>query len=134
MAKQSADKGSWPGFIDGVDEFSHLIMVKLKGDLDFHAVPEVTRFLDNSDNGRKLTKKSVLFDLRKVEKVDTAVIAQLIVVLSKLKQRNFKLGLMNVPDRLNGIVEILKLEDILRIFPTKSDAFNEILAWSEDWK
>jgi anti-anti-sigma factor len=123
----------WPGFIDDVDEFAHLIMVKLKGDLDYAVVPEVTRFLDRSDSGRQLTKKSVVFDLRKVEKVDTAVVAQLVVVLSKLKERNFKLGLINVPDRLQSMVQILKLDKVLKIFPTKTDAFIEIRSWSEDW-
>ena len=60
--------------------------------------------------------------------------AGLVEVLAALKRKNFKLGLMNVPDSFKGMLEILKLENIFLIFQSESIALSEILAWSKEWK
>ena len=122
-----------PVFVENVDDYPHLKIVKLKGYLDISTVQEVQAFLQSTKKKESRVNKSVLLDLKHVSEVDTAAIAGFIKVLSRLKQKNFKLGLMNIPENLRSMIQILKLENIFFIFESEKKAFNEILAWSEEW-
>ncbi len=123
-----------PSFVESVDDYPHLKIVRLKGRLDISTIQDVQAFLQNTKKKEGRVNKSVLLDLKYVADVDSAAIAGFIKVLSKLKQRNFKLGLMNIPESFKSMLQILKLENVFVIFESEKKAFREILAWSEDWK
>ena len=130
---QNDDEGA-PPFVEGVDDYPHLKIIRLKGCLDISTIRDVQRFLQNTKKKESRVNKSILLDLKYVAEVDSAAVAGLIDVLSKLKQKNFKLGLMNVPDHLKSMLQILKLENVFVIFESEKKAFSEILTWSEEWK
>ena len=122
-----------PSFIEEVDEFPHLRIVKLKGQIDHHAVSEGQAILKRSQKDRAVLNKSVVLDLRKVTRVDTTAIASLIKLLAQLKQKNFKLAIMNAPDAMRDQLEILKLDKFVAVFDSTVGTMREILEWSEEW-
>lgn len=122
-----------PACVESVDDYPHLKIVKLKGCLDISTIQDMQLFLQNTKKKEDRINKSVLLDLKNVVDVDSAGIAGLVKVLSRLKQKNFKLGLMNIPENLRGMLQILKLENVFFIFESEKKAFSEILAWSEEW-
>ena len=123
-----------PSFVESVDDYPHLKIVKLKGYLDISTIQDVQLFLQNTKKKEDWINKSVLLDLKNVAEVNSAAIAGFVKVFSELKQKNFKLGIMNIPDNLKSMLQILKLENVFVIFESEKKAFSEILAWSEDWK
>ena len=123
-----------PSFIESIDDYTHLKIVRLKGYLDSSTMSEVQSFIRISKKKGSFLNKSVLLDLKNVAHVDSSVIAGLVRIFSELKQKKFKFGLVNVPDNLKGMLEIMKLENIFLVFESEKKAFNEILAWSEEWK
>ena len=123
-----------PVFVESVDEYPHLKIVKLKGYLDISTIQDLQSFLQNTKKKEGRMNKSVLLDLKHVAEVDSTAIAGFIKVLSKLRQKNFKLGLMNIPENLKSMLQILKLENVFVIFESEKKAFSEILAWSKEWK
>ena len=127
-------KDKTPSFIESVENYTHLKIVRLKGYLDNSTVSEVQNFLQKAKKNEMLLNKSVLLDLKNVAQVDSAAVAGLVKVLDELKQKNFKLGLMNIPDSLKGMLQIMRLENIFLVFESEKKAFNEILAWSEEWE
>jgi len=126
-------KETMPAFVESVDDYPHLKIIKLKGRLDISTIQDVQLFLQNTKKNDSRINKSVLLDLKNVVDVDSAGVAGFIKVLSKLKQKNFKLGLMNIPENLSKMLQILKLENVFIIFESEKKAFNEILAWSREW-
>ena len=122
-----------PACVESVDDYPHLKIIKLKGCLDISTTQDVQLFLQNTKKKDSRINKSVLLDLKNIVDVDSAGIAGLVKVLSRLKHKNFKLGLMNIPENLKGMLQILKLEDLFFIFESEKKAFSEILAWSEEW-
>src|SRR3989338_1625214 len=122
-----------PACVESVDDYPHLKIVKLKGRLDISTIQDVQSFLQYTKKKESRINKSVLLDLKNVIDVDSAGIAGFVKVLSKLKQKNFKLGLMNIPENLRGMLQILKLDNVFFIFESERKAFSEILAWSEEW-
>ncbi len=129
----NSGKDDLPSFVESMDEYPHLKIVKLKGRLDISTIQEVQAFLQDTKKKDSKVNKSVLLDLKRVEEVDSAAVAGFVKVLSKLKQKNFKLGLMNIPESLRSMLQILKLENIFVILDSQKQAFSEILAWSEEW-
>lgn len=122
-----------PPFIENIEDYPHLRIIHLKGYLNNSSIPDLAAFLRQAKEKKGMLNKSVLLDLKNVGQVDSAAIAELLKVCSSLKQKNFKLGLMNVPDGLKGMIQILKLENILLVFESERRAFSEILAWSQEW-
>ncbi len=131
MFKKNKEK--IPPFVESVDDYPHLKIIKLKGRLDISTIQDVQSFLQDTKDKEGRINKSVLLDLKQVVEVDSAAIAGFVEVLSNLKQKNFKLGLMNIPDNFKGMLQILKLENIFFVFESEKKAFSEILAWSEEW-
>ena len=128
------DDEMMPYFVESMDDYPHLKIVKLKGCLDISTIQDVQAFLQHTKKKESRINKSVLLDLKQVAEVDSAAVAGFVEVLSKLKQKNFKLGLMNVPDNLRSMLQILKLENVFVIFESEKKAFSQILAWSEEWQ
>ena len=126
-------KHTAPSFVESIEDYTHLKIIRLKGYLDASTVREVQDFLQKTKKNPAVLNKSVLLDLKNVAQVDSAVVAGLVTVLMQLKQKNFKLGLMNVPDALQGMLEVMKLENIFLVFESEKKAFSEILAWSKEW-
>ena len=127
------NKEKIPSCVESIDDYPHLKIVKLKGCLDIATIPDVQSFLQKTKKKESRINKSVLLDFKYVTEVDSAAVAGFVEVLSKLKQKNFKLGLMNVPENLRNMLQILKLENVFVIFESEKKAFNEILAWSKEW-
>ena len=123
-----------PSFVESVEDYTNLKIVRLKGYLDISAVSEVQNFLKKAKKTKGFLNKSVILDLKNVAQVDSAVVAGLVKVLLELRQNNFKLGLMNVADNLKSMLQIMKLEGVFLVFESEKKAFGEILAWSQDWQ
>ena len=127
------DKEKMPSCVEKVDDYPHLKIVKLKGYLDISTIQDVQSFLQETKKKESRINKSVLLDFKHVAEVDSAAVAGFVDVLSKLKQKNFKLGLMNIPESVRNMLQILKLENVFVIFESEKKAFSEILAWSKEW-
>ena len=123
-----------PAFVESVDDYPHLKIIKLKGYLDISMIKDMQLFLQNTKKKESRVNKSILLDLEHVADVDSAVIAGFIKILSKLKEKNFRLGFLNIPDSLRSMLQILRLENMFVVFESEKIAFREILAWSEEWK
>jgi anti-anti-sigma factor len=127
-------KGEMPSFIDSMEDYPHLKMIRLKGNLDKTTIGEMRYFRDKAKKHHELLNKNILLDFRNVEHVDSAAIAELLQILKELKQKNYKLALMYVSPTLKSMLQILNLDEVLEVFDTEKKAFTAILSWSKEWK
>ena len=127
------ENGQFPSFVDAIDSFEHVKIVRLKGRLDSQASGEMGYFFKKVQKSPGQLDRSVLLDFRKVESVETTAIAQLLKILTLLKKKNYRLGLFNVPEIMSGMLEVLKLENVFQIFDSKAKAYKAILEWSHEW-
>ena len=126
--------GKLPSFIESMEDFPHLQMVKLRGNIDKSTLGDIQLYNKKVKKQGITLDKSILLDLRKVQNIDTAGIASLLKLFGELKQKKYKLGIVNAPEILRNMIGILKLEDAFLTFESQNKAFSEILAWSKDWK
>ena len=106
----------------------------MKGDLDASSMGDMKNLMKKSGSPKNLFNKNVILDLRKVGRVDTAAIAQLLKIFNDLKQKKYKLGIMNAPEAMRHMIGILKLENVFLTFESQKKALNEIIAWSKEWQ
>ena len=66
-----------PAFVEVIEDYPHLKIIRLKGYLDVSTVSEVQCFLKVAKKTKDFLNKSVLLDLKNVACVDSAVIAGL---------------------------------------------------------
>ena len=127
------EKQEWPSFIEKVEDFPHLKILHLRGDLDASTMGEMKKFMKKTGKEKTIFNNNIILDMRKVGHVDTAAIAQFLKILNDLKLKKYRLGIMNAPDSMRHMMGILKLEDVILTFESQKKAFREILAWSKDW-
>jgi len=130
----SNEDGVLPLFIHTIDNFPHVRIVHLKGSLDSSVIPAMTRFFEKARHSQGRLNKNVILDLKKVTQVDTAALAQLLKIFATLKQKRYRLALMNMPETIRGMIEILRLDHVFLLLESDKKAYEEILAWSSEWE
>jgi len=129
----SNEKGELPGFIHAIDDFVHVKIVYLQGRLDSSTSTDMDHFFKKAKKNPAQLDKSILLDFRKVDHIDSAAVAQLFRILTLLKLKRHRLGLINVSDRVVSMLEILKLDMAFQVFESKSKALEEVQRWSREW-
>lgn len=128
------EDGKLPSFVDKIEDFPHMRILRLKGKLVTSIIPEMTAFFEKPKRGQGELNKNLLIELRKVTEVDSAALAQLVRILATLKQKKYRLGFFNVPEKPRAMLEILKLDQVFLIFESETQAFKQVLLWSEEWE
>jgi anti-anti-sigma factor len=119
--------GTSAPFIDKIENEKNVQVIRLKGDVDMATIPGIGKRVQEAKENRGLMKKDILLDFEKVDHVDSATIAGLLVMLSDLKHENHQLALINVPARLKSMIKILECRDLFSVYPTEKKARQALL-------
>ncbi len=123
-----------PAFVRGIDDLKHLKMIRLQGRLDNATIPSLTEFFERERSAHGTLDKDIVLDFRKVEFVETAAVAQLLKISATLKEKRHHLGLLHVPDMMQDMLKILKVDHAFVIFHSQREAFDSVLRWSDEWQ
>lgn len=132
MPKSTSFK-NLPPFVDSVESYNNLHIIRLRGELGAPVVPQFGEFLKEAKKESKLLGKDLLIDFKDVGAVDSATVAQLLTMLSELRHKKRKLALVNISSKLRKTLEVLRLDELFVICESEREAFREILRWSDDW-
>ena len=126
LFKKQKKRTEKPPYLDRIDEFPKLDIVRFKGRLDQDTIPIVeARIKQNRLQGSKI-EKNVVIDFAKVEHVDSALIASHVFHLQEYQSQGFQIAFINVTDELKKLVDIFNQEDTFKIFPSEADAVREL--------
>lgn len=115
-----------PPYLDRIDEFPKLDIVRLKGRLDKNMVPVVEeRIRENRKLGSKI-EKNVVLDFAKVEHVDSALIASHVIHMKEYQEKGFEIAFINVTKEWKVLADIFKGNAKFKIYPTEADAVREL--------
>ena len=113
-------------FIEKIEEFPDYRIVRLKGAVDSATIPDLENFRHQFRKRKDFQYKNVLIDLRQVTHVDSATIAELIDLLSNLKQSHHRLALIGAPENFKQMTQILKADQLFPIHATEEEALQAI--------
>jgi anti-sigma B factor antagonist len=101
------------------ERVGEVFLFNLTGNIETGNVAEAKDLLSEAWNQEK---PQILFDLSKVEYVDSAGLGFLIGTLRRAAQSGGSLKLCGLSAYLTGIFAIVNLQNILEIFPTREQA------------
>ncbi len=61
-------------------------------------------------------------DLKNATYVDSAALAALVMRVLEFKRKNKKIGLINLPERLNNILDIFRCDKLFLMFDSEKEA------------
>ncbi len=112
-------------YVKEIKEIDILVIIKLKGSIDFHALPIISANFENKIE--KYLDKHILLDFKEVTHVDSATLASLIKLLNELKKRNRKLGIVNITSVLKEYLKIANLESVVQVYESQAEALDDLL-------
>lgn len=116
-----------PPYLDRIDVFEKLEIVRLKGRLDHEMIPIVeARIKENRAMGSKI-EKNVILDFAQVEHVDSALIASHVIHLNEYQEKGFTIAFINVTREWQSLVEIFKKDNgKFKIYASEEEAVKEL--------
>jgi len=112
-------------FLKQIEENDNLQIIRLKGPVDRDSLPELERLNKKAAGKAGFLKKNILIDFKDVTHVDSATIAVLIQILSRLKHENHKMGLINVTPELRDMLGISRVSDLFCVYDSEEKALKE---------
>jgi anti-sigma B factor antagonist len=92
----------------------HLNVVPLKGEIDLHVSPDITRSLDAMADKRP---ERIVIDLSLATYIDSAGLAALILAMQKIEAYGGKFFLAGLHETVRSVLESSRLDQIFQIFP-----------------
>lgn len=104
-----------------VEEKNDISVCRITGEITFSTSPDLRkRLIELIDND----KKKIVVSMKDVGYVDSSGMATMVEVLQKAKGVNGHLVLAEVQDKVQDILEMVKLKDIFDIYGNEEEAIN----------
>jgi len=115
-----------PDFIEKIEEFENVDIVRLKGPIDMFTIPDIDDLRKKAIREKFFLKKDILLDFKSVTHVDGATCAMLVSVVSELKHEKRRLALINVSSGLKNMMDISMIEHMFTIYETEKEALAQL--------
>jgi anti-sigma B factor antagonist len=96
-------------------------LIRLSGSLDMYSFPRLEEQLNTLF---QQGKHYVVLDCRELDYIGSAGLGALIGFAKQAREHNGDVRLLNVPDRIYKIIELLGFTKVLRVHNTEEDAIN----------
>ncbi|MDD4956597.1 MAG: STAS domain-containing protein [Candidatus Omnitrophica bacterium] len=123
-------KGMAP-YVKQIEAKGDVHIVRLKGRIDMYTIPEVDKLRHRALRGS--LRKNILLDFKNVEHVDSATCALLVQSLSELKHVHHRLVLINISDKLKGMLKIARISRLFDVFDSEEKALEELAREDKEW-
>jgi anti-sigma B factor antagonist len=99
-----------------------MVYASIRGEIDLHNSPELrTELLDIV---MKTSPKRLVLNLEQVPYMDSSAIAVMVELLQKIRRSGGKIILTNLQPRVQGLLEIARLNTIFPVVASEQDAAN----------
>ncbi len=101
-------------------------IIRLKGNIDQTIIPLIEARIQKNRKAGSTIDKNLIIDYSKVNDVDTATIAFHLVRLKEYEVKGFKIGFINISEKLNILLDMFKQNETFKIYPSEQDALDEL--------
>lgn len=113
-------------YINSLEFYKGVTIVRMQGEVVGQTLPDVKQEFSAKTKDKDI--KNILFDLDKVSDTDTAGVAGLIELFRYMKkhQTGDKIGLINVPKKVNDLFDISGTGTLFMGFETEEEAIKAL--------
>ena len=120
-----------PPFIERVEQVGHLRIVRLRGAINQDTVEQGYEYILQLRRGETI-QGNLLLDCAKVERVDFAAVALLIVRMQDYLAKGHSVSLLNVDLKMRTYLELAELGPRVRVFDTEEQALRDLTGEGAD--
>lgn len=113
---------SKPIYLDRIDEWDHVDIIRLQGNIDREVIPLIDARIDQNRRAGSRIDKNVVVDYAKVLDVDSATIAFHLVRLKEYEAVGFKVGFLNPSIKLRTLLNMFRQHEAFQIYQSEQEA------------
>ena len=104
---------------------SQTTIVRFQGVIDSSTIPVISK---NIKSEMKIyLDRNILLDFRKATHIDSSTLGYMISLLSQLKKRDRKLGLINTSSEMDNYLDIERVRSIVHVFKNEKEALKSLM-------
>ena len=115
-----------PPYLEKIDSFEKLDIVRLKGRLDHEIIPIVESRIKTNRAAGSIIDKNVVLDFARVEHVDSALIATHVIHLKEYQEKGFTIAFLNVTSEWRALVDIFKESKKFKVYVSEDQAIKDL--------
>ncbi len=108
--------------VKAIEKYAGFSVIRLTGAFNFNTIPPVEDIIKKN---QEHLDQDVVLDFKDVTRIDTSTLAVLIYIINRLKHKHRSLSLINCNKLVKEYIRIGKLESVIRIHDTLTDALNK---------
>ncbi len=112
--------------VESIELYKEITIIRVKGRVTFDTLKATQNEFAQKTKGKKI--KNILLDLKGITESDTTAIAALIDLLKYMKSHltGDKIGLVNVPQHINSLLEISKTLPLFHEYVSEEEALKDL--------
>ena len=116
-----------PLSISGVEDYSSIRIVRLRGPIDRTTVVEIERFRKWVAQHKGFKHKHILLDFKDVTHMDTSAVAEIMQAVSELKGIHYRVGLLHLKETFRSMLKMLKVEQWVVVYDDEAHAVDDLI-------
>jgi anti-anti-sigma factor len=117
---------SLPASIKAIEEQKKVRIIRFKGPLDTTTLNEVDQFREKFRRHKDFKFKHLLLDFENVTRIDSSTVAEVITVMSDIRNSHHKMGIVNLSQKFQNWFEILKADKLVPFYGTELGAIRDL--------
>ena len=117
---------SQPKAIRALEDRGNARIIRLKGSMDITTVGEIQEFGSKMRAQKGYEFKNLLVDFTEVSYMDSSAVAVLVQTLRDYKQLHHTIGIVNISPELRSVLEITRVDKLVRFYETEAQAVKEL--------
>lgn len=115
-----------PPSIKAIEERKTLRTIRLQGRIDVRGAEALQQFIPLFRKQPGFTFKNMILDFKDVTYTDSAGVAQLVKSWFDYKRAEHRVGLVNLGEGPRSMLEVMKLDKVIRIYPDEAAAVRDL--------
>lgn len=107
-----------------IDDMQGIKILRISGDFNKYTTPDLQKIC-HSVTAEPGTK-AVIIDFINVKQVDSASFACMINFIKEHMSKDIKIGIINIKEKDQDLLEILRLEKAIKIFNSEKEAIRQV--------
>jgi len=104
---------------------SQTTIVRFQGVIDSSTIPVISK---NIKSEMKIyLDRNILLDFREATHIDSSTLAYMISLLSQLKKRDRKLGLINTSSEIEDYLDIERIRSLVHVYKNEKEALKNLM-------
>ena len=119
------EKGELLPSIKEIKRLNQTAIVRFQGVIDSSTIPIISK---NIKSEMKIhLDRNILLDFRAATHIDSSTLAYMISLLNQLKEKDRKLGLINVSSDMDAYLDIEKVRSLVHVFKNEKEALKSLM-------